>query len=73
MEGRVLDSSWCSESLARNGLAPAAIVNREADPVVAVGAVIAEIPMVDQVDISQIRNGDRVAIRGDEVVISPVA
>jgi hypothetical protein len=63
--------SYTLYRLARNGLAPAAIVNSEADPVVAVGAVIAEIPMVDQVDISQIHNGDRVEIRGDEVVISP--
>jgi hypothetical protein len=62
--------SYILYRLARNGLAPAAIVNAEADPVVAVGAVIAEIPMVDHVDISLIQIGDWVEIDDDEVVVS---
>ncbi len=61
--------SYTLYRLARNGLAPAAIVNAEADPVVAVGAVISDIPMVDQVDLSHIRTGDRVKIRDDEVIV----
>ena len=61
--------SYTLYRLARNGLAPAAIVSAEADPVVAVGAIIAEIPMVDQVDISRIRTGDRVQVRGEQIVI----
>jgi len=65
--------SYTLYRLARNGLAPAAIINAEADPVVAVGAVIAEIPMVDQVDISRIQTGDWVEVRGDQVVISAAA
>ncbi len=63
--------SYTLYRLARNGLAPAAIVNAEADPVVAVGAVIAGIPMVDHVDLSCIHTGDWVEIRGDQVVVSP--
>jgi hypothetical protein len=63
--------SYTIYRLARNGLAPAAIVNAEADPVVAVGVIIAEIPMVDQVDISTIRTGDWVEVRGQEVTIWP--
>jgi len=62
--------SYTLYRLARNGLAPAAIVNAEADPVVAVGAVIAEIPMVDQIDISCIHTGDWVEIRDAELVVS---
>jgi len=61
--------SYTLYRLARNGLAPAAIVNVEADPVVAVGAIIAEIPMVDQVDISRIQTGDRVQVRDGELCI----
>jgi putative nucleotidyltransferase with HDIG domain len=61
--------SYTLYRLARNGLAPAAIVNAEADPVVAVGAIIAEIPMVDQVDISCIRSGDRVWVHDGEITI----
>jgi predicted aconitase with swiveling domain len=61
--------SYTLYRLARNNLAPAAIVNAEADPVVAVGAVIADIPMIDQVDVSQIRTGDWVEIRDGELLI----
>jgi predicted aconitase with swiveling domain len=61
--------SYTIYRLARAGLAPAAIVNAEADPVVAVGAIIAEIPMVDQVDISRIRTGDWVEVREQEVIV----
>lgn len=63
--------SYTLYRLAQNGLAPAAIVNAEADPVVAVGAVIADIPMVDHVDLSLIRTGDRVEIHDGEVLVSP--
>jgi predicted aconitase with swiveling domain len=54
--------SYVLYSLAKNGLAPKAIINLKADPVIVVGAVIANIPMVDQVDISQIRTGDEVEV-----------
>jgi hypothetical protein len=63
--------SYTLYRLARNELAPAAIVNADADSVVVVGAVIACIPMVDQVDLSRIHTGDWVEIRDDELVISP--
>jgi predicted aconitase with swiveling domain len=61
--------SYTLYRLARAGLAPAAIVNAEADPVVAVGAIIADIPMVDQVDIARIHTGDRVRVRDGEVLV----
>jgi putative nucleotidyltransferase with HDIG domain len=61
--------SYTLYRLARSGLAPAAIVNAEADPVVAVGAIMAEIPMVDQVDVSRIRTGDWVQVRDQEITI----
>ncbi len=61
--------SYTLYRLARNGLAPAAIINAEADPVVAVGAIIAEIPMVDQVDVSRIRTGDWVEVDNQEVIL----
>ena len=61
--------SYTLYRMARNGVAPAAIVNAEADPVVAVGAIISDIPMVDQVDISCFRTGDWVQVRDQEVII----
>ena len=54
--------SYVIYSLAKKGLAPKAILNNTADPVVVVGAIIAEIPMIDQIDIKRIRNGDMVEV-----------
>jgi len=54
--------SYVLYSLAKNKLAPKAIVNEKADPVIVVGAVIADIPMIDQIDISQIKTGELVEI-----------
>ncbi|MEM0489432.1 MAG: DUF126 domain-containing protein, partial [Candidatus Bathyarchaeia archaeon] len=45
--------SYVLYSLAKSGLAPKAIVNERADPVIVVGAVMANIPMVDGVDITR--------------------
>jgi len=57
--------SYVLYSLAKKGLGPKAIVNQVADTVVVVGAIIAEIPMVDRIDIKQIRTGDVVEVDGD--------
>ncbi|MDI6847295.1 MAG: DUF126 domain-containing protein [Candidatus Bathyarchaeia archaeon] len=54
--------SYMLYSLAKKNLAPKAIVNQTADPVVVVGAIIADIPMVDQVDIKRIKTGDIVEV-----------
>jgi uncharacterized protein len=61
--------SYTLYRLVRSQLAPAAIINAEADPVVAVGAIIAEIPMVDQVDISRIHTGDWVQVQDQKIII----
>ena len=50
--------SYVLYSLAKKKMAPKAIINQKADPVVAVGAIIAEVPMMDQVDITRIKTGD---------------
>jgi hypothetical protein len=54
--------SYVLYSLGKKGLAPKAILNQTADPVVVVGAIIAEIPMIDQVDINQINTGDMLEV-----------
>lgn len=54
--------SYVLYSLAKNKLAPKAIVNEKADPVIVVGAVIANIPMIDQIDINQIKTGEMVEV-----------
>ncbi|MFQ6094624.1 MAG: DUF126 domain-containing protein [Candidatus Bathyarchaeia archaeon] len=62
--------SYVLYSLVKNGVGPKAIVNAAADPVVVVGAVIADIPMVDQVDIEQMRTGDLVEVDGEAGVVN---
>jgi len=57
--------SYVLYSLAKKGVSPKAIVNITADPVVVAGAVIAEIPMIDHIDISRIKTGDIVEVDGE--------
>lgn len=58
--------SYVLYSLAKKNLAPKAIINQTADPVVVVGAIIAEIPMIDKIDVQQIPNGKEVEVDADE-------
>jgi predicted aconitase with swiveling domain len=59
--------SYTLYRMARAGTAPAAILNAESEAIVAVGAIIGDIPMVDRLDISQIKTGDRVRVAGERV------
>jgi phosphomecalonate degydratase small subunit len=61
--------SYTLYRMARSGTAPAAIINLESEAIVAVGAIIGNIPMVDEVDVAQIRTGDRVRVDGDRVTV----
>ncbi len=56
--------------LARSGAGPVAIVNAESEAIVAVGAIISDIPMVDKVDITQIKDGDWVVVDGEKVIVT---
>ncbi|MFA6489448.1 MAG: DUF126 domain-containing protein [Candidatus Micrarchaeia archaeon] len=42
--------SYVMLQLKKNGVAPAAIINAEAEPIIAVGAIISKIPMVDKLE-----------------------
>jgi predicted aconitase with swiveling domain len=59
--------SYVMYRLARNGAAPCAIVNAKCETIVAVGAIIAEIPCVDMVDIGKIKPNSRVKVEGASV------
>ena len=61
--------SYTLYRMKKNGTAPAGIINRECETVVAVGAIISEIPCVDQVDIAQIKTGDRVRVENGVVTV----
>jgi predicted aconitase with swiveling domain len=61
--------SYTLYRMAKAGTAPAAIINAESEAIVAVGAIIGEIPMVDQIDIKQIRAEDRIRVDGSRIVV----
>jgi len=61
--------SYTLYRLKKGGVAPAGIINRECETVVAVGAIISEIPCVDEVDISKIKTGDTVRLENGVVTI----
>jgi len=54
--------SYTLYRLARNGLAPAAVINLECEPITAVGCIIAEIPCLDGIPIQELRSGQRLLV-----------
>ncbi len=56
--------------LAKNGKAPLAMINREAETIVAVGCIISDIPAVDQIDIEKIKTGNKVKVDGEKVEVN---
>ena len=61
--------SYILYQMAKNGVAPAAIVNEQSEAIVAVGAIIAGIPMVDNVATGEIATGDVLEVEGEKVRI----
>lgn len=59
--------SYVIYALSKNGHAPAAIVNTEAEPIIAVGAIMGGIPMIDRigVPVMQLKPGALVTVNGD--------
>jgi len=59
--------SYVIYQLKKNGVAPAAIINVRSEPIVAVGAIISDIPMVDNLDkdpVKAIEDGMVVTVDG---------
>jgi hypothetical protein len=53
----------------KNGTSPAGLINKECETVVAVGAIISEIPCVDKIDISIIKTGIKIIVENGIVKI----
>ena len=53
----------------KNNTAPAAMINKECETIVAVGAIISEIPSVDKIDVSKIKTGNKVSIENDTITL----
>jgi predicted aconitase with swiveling domain len=59
--------SYVLYALSRNGHAPAALINTEAESIIATGAIIGKIPMIDHIGIpmNRLRSGVHVIVDGD--------
>lgn len=59
--------SYVLYALSRNGHAPAAIINTDAEAIIATGAIISGIPMIDRltVPITRLADGTMVTVDGD--------
>ena len=61
--------SYVLLQLKKNGVAPCAIINEEAEPIIAVGAIISSIPMVDKLEggaYARIKDGDIIIVDGEK-------
>ena len=61
--------SYVIYQLFKNGAAPAAMINLESEPIVAVGAIISAIPLVDRLEndpYSVLRNGMSIKVNSSE-------
>jgi hypothetical protein len=61
--------SYIMYRMFKNGHAPKAILNASSEAIVAVGAVISKIPLIDRVDLERLRTGQRVRIVGGKVEV----
>lgn len=61
--------SYTLYRMKKNNTAPAGMINRECETIVAVGAIISEIPCVDKIDTSKINTGDHVKIKDDTITV----
>jgi predicted aconitase with swiveling domain len=67
--------SYVIFQMAKNKTAPSAIISLKAEPIIATGAIMAEIPMVDQPDadiLNILKEGDIVEVDADSSIIKIV-
>ena len=61
--------SYILYALKKNGVSPNGMILDECETIVAVGAIISEIPTVDQINMNQFNTGDVVRIDEGEIYI----
>lgn len=62
--------SYTIYRMAKRGVAPKAMVMREAEPIVAVGAIISDIPLVDRPESFDFRDGVKLRVDADSCEIT---
>jgi predicted aconitase with swiveling domain len=61
--------SYVLYGLKKRGCGPAAIINESAEPIVVVGAVISDIPIVDGIEIERLSDEDYVRVDGEKGIV----
>ena len=64
--------SYVIYQLFKNNVAPAAMINLESEPIVAVGAIISEIPLVDRLEsdpFELLKNGDIITVNSTDFFV----
>lgn len=61
--------SYTLYRMKKNGVAPTAMINRECETIIAVGAIISEIPCIDKIDIAKIQTGAQIRIQDDTATV----
>ena len=54
--------SYMLYDVVKNKKGPVGIINADAEPICVIGAIVAELPMVDGIEITQIKNGDNIKL-----------
>ena len=61
--------SYVIYGLAKNGVGPAGIINKETETIVATGVILAGIPCIDGIDIGKIKDGDKILLDADKGIV----
>jgi len=64
--------SYVIYAMNNKGTSPAAIINVKTEPIIAVGCILAELPLMDQLSenpVQTIKTGDRVQVLADDGVV----
>jgi len=61
--------SYALYRMKKQGTAPLALINAECETIVAVGAIISEMPCVDKIDITKIKNGQKVKVDAEKGIV----
>ena len=61
--------SYALYRMKKQGTAPLALVNKECETIVAVGAIISEIPCIDKIDIEKLKDVKKAKVNSEEGTI----
>jgi predicted aconitase with swiveling domain len=61
--------SYTLYRMKKNNTAPLGMINKETETIVAVGAIISEIPFVDKIDTTKIKTGNKLTIENENITL----